>query len=243
MPETITLDFSRVDEIPRDKMSRSRTELPREELARLLPAVNDAAPGQGVSLPQERIEAAKATFIATGGNVAEVARCHDLTPGAVTKLAHEHDWPVYGEGMTSAEKSRKSRLLNLADLLENRLFQLADAMGVEKKDIEDITEKGLQSVYVAPLTQRSSAFSAVFDRYMRVMALLEPELFGNDDDPSNPVAARIRQRNQRDSLGGADGVDRQMAEFAARVAVATVQAREAMQRGQAEVIDVEPERE
>lgn len=246
MSDTIIIDFSRAEEPPRpsvvrrpDAMSRSREDLADPELESLLPDVNEAAPGRGISLPGELLEACKATFIATGGNISEVARTHDLTPEAIKKLAVKHDWPVYGEGMTSAAKGRKHRLEQLAGVLENRLFQLADAMGVEKKDVLDITEKGLGSVYVAPLTQRSSAFGAVFDRYMRVMALLEPELFGQDDDPSNPVAAKIRQRQNRDALGGVDGVDRRMAEFAARVAVGVAEL--SRHPGRGEIIDVEAE--
>lgn len=231
----------------RDKMSRARQELPYvplasqdpEAVSAALPDVAEVAP-QGTPLPPELLEAAKATFTATGGNIAEVARTHDLTPAKVTRLAAQHDWPVYGEGATAAERSRRTRLVNLANLLERQLFELAGAMGVETKHLEDITEKGLGSKYVAPLTQRSSAFSAVFDRYMRVMTLLEPELFGGDDDPSNPVAAKLRQRKERDSLGGVDGVNRQLAEFAARVAVGTVEAVEASRTAEPEVIDVSP---
>jgi len=243
---TITIDFAKVEEPERprpssrrDKLTRSRQDV--SDAGPALPDINDVAPGVGLSLPPDLIEAAKATFTASGGNVAEVVRVHELTPETVKRLAAKNDWPVYGSGTSIAERSRKTRLETLATTLENRLFQLADAMGVETKDVYDITEKGLGSRYVAPLTQRSSAFSAVFDRYMRVMALLEPELFGQDDDPSNPVAAKIRQRNQRDALGGVDGVDRQLADFAARVAVSAVQASQDGQALPAEIIDVEPE--
>ena len=246
MTAYVTIDFSRVAEPDapqpakprRNKMTRSAKPV-GTELDRILPAVNEVAPGQGVTLPPELLESAKATFTASGGNIAEVSRVHNLEAATVTRLAAKHDWPVYGHGTSMIEKARKTRLTTLADVLENRLFQLADAMGIETKEVTDITEKGLGSKFVAPLTQRSSAFAAVFDRYMRVMALLEPDIFGHDDDPSNPVAARLRQRQNRDALGGVDGVDRRLAEFAARVAVTAVEASREGQLLPAEIIDAE----
>lgn len=243
MTDFVTIDFSRVDqegprdEARRDKLTRSRESVATTEIA--LPDVNEAAPGRGRYFPPELLEAAKATFTASGGNIAEVARAHDLAPSAVTRLAAKHEWPIYGRGNNSAELGRKTRLENLATVLENRLFQLADAMGVETKEIHDITEKGLGSKFVAPLTQRSSAFSAVFDRYMRVMTLLEPELFGQDDDPSNPVAAKLRQRANQDALGGVDGIDRRIADIAARAAVTALEHRD--RPGAGDVIDAEVE--
>lgn len=251
-PSHVVIDFSRI-EAPaprRDKLTRSRRDLdepgaapltPGAALERLLPDVNDAAPGTAaVRLPPEQQEAAKASFVASGGNIAEVARIHNLTPAIVTRLAAQNDWPVYGHGTTLGERGSKTRLTNLAEMLENRLFQLGDALGVERKQVSDLTEKGLGSKFVAPLNQRSSAFAAVFDRYMRVMALLEPETFGHDDDPSNPVAARIRQRESRDALGGVDGIDSRIAEFAARVAVATLeQAEDRRREGAGEIVDAE----
>lgn len=256
MSTYVTIDFSRVgDEDPADvdertlKTRKNRAER-RERLERtplaeenpelvnqMLPSVADTAP-QGTPLPPELIEAAKATFTASGGNISEVCRVHDLSPQKVMQLAHVYSWPVYGEGVSSAERSRRGRLEQLAHTLEKRLHEIGESLGVEKKALDDVTEKGLNSKWVAPLNQRSSAFGVVFDRYMRVMALLEPELFGADDDPSNPVAAKVRQKQQRDSLGGVDGVNRQLAEFAARVAVGTVSAMEAERADRAEVIDV-----
>lgn len=230
MSDFITIDFSRMDSPAprRDKLTRSRKEIvPRStslEVDEFLPTLEEAAPGWERPLPSEQIEAAKATFTATGGNIAETARTHNLTTGRITELAAVNNWPVYGHGTTLVEKQRRTRLSILADTLENRLFQLADALGVEIKDKDQLTEKGYGSKYIAPLTQRSSAFAAVFDRYMRVMTLLEPEVFGHDDDSSNPVAARLRQRKNLDALGGVDGIDRRMAEFAARVAVTAVKA-------------------
>lgn len=252
----ITIDFSRVgDESELFEQERyahraAKREAQRERLentplfeenpevvSQMLPSVADTAP-QWTPLPPELVEAAKATFTASGGNVSEVCRVHDLSPVKVLQLASTYEWPVYGEGVSSAERSRRGRLEQLAKTLEKRLYEMADSLGVERKQIDDVTEKGLGSQYVAPLNQRSSAFGSIFDRYMRVMALLEPELFAADDDPSNPVAAKVRQKQQRDSLGGVDGVNRQLAEFAARVAVGTVSAMEAERTRDAEVIDV-----
>lgn len=225
MSDYITVDFSRVENPPqrRDKLTRSRKQV-GTSVEKKLPDVNEVAPGNESYFPDEQLEAIKATFTASGGNIAETARTHSLDTKRVTALAAEHNWPVYGHGTTLVEKQRRTRLTILADTLENKLFQLADAMGVETKAVDSMVEKGYGSKYVAPLTQRSSAFSAVFDRYMRVMALLEPEVFGHDDDPSNPVASRLRQRKNLDALGGVDGIDRQMAEFAGRVAASAVKA-------------------
>lgn len=188
-----------------------------------------------------KLEAAKATFTATGGNVATVARTHDLAANVVKKLAAKHDWPVYGDGVASSEKTRKAKLENMAATLERQVFGMLDAMDVETKDVEEFADKGKWSRYVASLSQRSSAFSALFDRYMRVMTLLEPELFGADDDPSNTAAARMRQKAHTDALGGTEGINRQMADFAARVAVGVVDHMTARDKVTGEVINVEAE--
>lgn len=239
MSNYVTIDFSQVEdpEVPRrDRLQRARTE-PKVEEQPNLPSVADVSP-RGTPLEDDLLEAMKATFVRSGGNVSMVARTHNVTPKKVTDLAAEYDWPVYGQGTTHGEAIRKTRLENLAQILEDQLFEMASSLGVESKQIDDITEKGMGSKYVAPLTQRSSAFSALFDRYMRVMTLLEPEVFGHDDDPSNPVAAKMRQKKERDALGGVDGVNRQLAEFAARVAVGTVEAMEQRQEG--DTIDLNP---
>lgn len=182
------------------------------------------------------LEAAKATFVATGGNIAEVARQHDLDPSAVTRLAATHDWPVYGHGVAHSDKARKTKLERLGNLLEAQVLGMAASLGVEEKDIEDFAEKGKGSAFVATLSQRSSAFSALFDRYMRVMTLIHPEVFGADDDPSNSAAAKLRRKAHNDALGGVDGINRQMADFAARLAVGVM---DEMRSREATVIDVE----
>lgn len=165
----------------------------------------------------DKLERMKATFAASGGNLSEVARVHGVDARQVGKLAVKHDWPVYGVDLLDTEKTRKTRLIALADALEQQIFTLAEALGVERKALDDPTDRGLNSVYVASLSQRSGAFSAVFDRWMRVMALIEPETFAADDSPSGALA---RQRAAGpDALGGVDGVNRQLADFAVRLGV------------------------
>ena len=244
----VVVDFSVLDEQPpaepalppelRPQTGREAGELPRTALESVMPALNEAAP-VGTRLNETLLEAAKATFTASGGNIAEVSRQHGIKPQTVARLAAQRGWPVYGDGASAREKSRRTTLKRLADMLEEQMFDLGTALGVERKELEDVVRNGTGSQYVAPLNQRSQAFSVVFDRYMRVMALLEPELFGNDLDSSNPVAARARRENP-DAPGGLDGIDRRMADFAARVAVATLDA-QARQHDthDAEVVDAE----
>lgn len=255
---SVTIDFARVPFGPPEepkpkptKMAEAKVSIPDvplvedqpEEIVSSLPKAKELGWDRNEhGLDPAKLEAAKATFVASGGNLSLVARTHDLAANVVKKLSVKHDWPVYGDGYASSEKTRKSKLESLAAILERQLHSMAEAMGVEKKRLNDVTEKGLASQYVAPLSQRSSAFSSLFDRYMRVMTLLEPELFGGDDDPSNPVAAKMRQKAHADALGGVDGINRQMADFAARVAVGVVEGmgskREAVE---AQVVDVTPE--
>jgi hypothetical protein len=185
-----------------------------------------------------KLEAAKATFTASGGNLAVVARTHDLAPNVVKRLAAKYDWPVYGDGYTAGEKTRKTRLESLADALEQRMTDMLAALEVETKPSEDFADKGKWSKYVATLSQRSSAFNAIFDRWLRVMTLLEPETFGGDTDPSNHAAAKTRQRAHEDALGGVDGINRQLADFAARVAVGVVDHMGRRDEISGEVIDV-----
>lgn len=187
-----------------------------------------------------KLEAAKATFTASGGNLATVARTHDMAPDVVKRLAAKHDWPVYGDGYASSEKTRKTKLENLADALERRMTAMLDALEVETKDLEQFADKQQWSKYVSSLSQRSSAFNAVFDRWMRVMTLLEPETFGGDTDPSNHAAAKIRQKAHEDALGGVDGINRQLADFAARVAVGVVDHMGRRDEVSGEIVDVTP---
>lgn len=188
-----------------------------------------------------KLEAAKATFTASGGNLAVVARTHDLAPNVVKKLAAKHDWPVYGDGYASSEKTRKSKLENLAQALEDQMTDLLGSLKVETKGVEEFADKQKWSEYVATLSQRSSAFNAVFDRWMRVMTLLEPETFGGDLDPSNHAAAKIRQKAHEDALGGVDGINRQLADFAARVAVGVVDHMGRRDDVSGEIVDVTPD--
>lgn len=188
-----------------------------------------------------KLEAAKATFTASGGNLSTVARTHDLAPDVVKKLAAKHDWPVYGDGFASSEKTRKTKLENLAEVLEQQMTEMLRSLKVETKEVEDFADKQRWSEYVSTLSQRSSAFNALFDRWMRVMTLLEPETFGGDTDPSNHAAAKIRQKAHEDALGGVDGINRQLADFAARVAVGVVDHMGRRDEISGEVVDVTPE--
>lgn len=241
---TQVIDFSKA-EPPQEEGRLRRSRMPDIPLAsesrgivqQMLPTPKDLGWDKGeLQIPPDLLEAAKATFTATGGNISKVAAEHDLAPKMVSRLAARYDWPVYGEGYTPQEKSRKTRLERLASTIEGQLQDMAEAMGVETKDLGAITQHGMESKYVAPLSQRSTAFSALFDRYMRIMTLLEPELFGADDDPSNPVAAKLRQKANQDALGGVEGINRQMADFAARVATGVMD--HMASRSAGEIIDV-----
>lgn len=235
------IDFSRVPDSPAPGRGRLLpTDLDVEEARAALPTPRDLGwDRKEHEIDPAKMEAAKATFTATGGNLAQVAQVHDMAPDVVKRLAAKYDWPVYGDGYASSQKTRKGRLERLADTLERQMNAMLESMGVETKDKEDFADKQKWSEYVAPLSQRSSAFANLFDRYMRVMTLIEPELFGGDDDPSNPVAAKMRQKAHQDALGGVEGINRQLAEFAARVAVGVVDHMGA--RGaQGEVVDVTP---
>lgn len=229
----IVVDLSVLDDMeppeptytPRRVVVREAAHLPATAIEAMMPTVSEAT-AAAAKIPPAKLEAAKATFIASGGNIAEVSRQHGIRAKTITKIAAEQHWPVYGDGYTDGEKSRRTSLKRLAALLEQQMFDLATALGVERKDLEAELKHGMNTQFVAPLNQRSQAFATVFDRYMRVMTLLEPELFANDNDPSNPVASRLRSKSP-DAPGGLEGIDRRMADFAARVAVSTLEAQRA----------------
>ena len=164
-----------------------------------------------------QLEAMKAMYTASGGHLAEVARAFSVTPDIVRTMAGKHRWPVYGDGLSSATKSRKTRLEGLATRLEEQMYEMLDSMGVERKDVDARSDKGLASAYVASLSQRNAAFGSLFDRYMRVMAILEPETFAADDDPSNHAARRMRDQGHDRGL---NKVNRELAEFFGRGIVA-----------------------
>lgn len=232
----VVIDFSQAVEPGEEPAAYARDEHP---LVPLMPVKREVR-AAGIHIDPMKLEAAKATFTATGGNLAAVASAHDLAPNVVKKLAAELDWPVYGDGLASSEKSRKGKLEKLYAALERQVLAALDSLEIETKEKNTYADKGSMSVYVATLSQRNSTFAALFDRYLRVGALLEPELFGNDPDPSNTAAAKVRAKAHQDALGGVEGLNRQMADFAARLAVGIVDHMGARSVETGEVIDVEP---
>lgn len=188
-------------------------------------------------LPREKKEAIKATFISSGGNISQCVREHDVTYQMVVKLAEKEDWPVYGGGTTSAEKGNKTRLIRLQSQLEAKMLALLGSMEVEKKQIDDIVEKRSMSKYVEPLASRNSAFKTVFDSWMRVSTLLEPEIYGYDGGNTNHVARNMRASGHPDALGGVEGVNREIADFLGRVAVGMA---DELKRRESNVIDHRP---
>lgn len=168
------------------------------------------------------IEAAKATFVATGGNVSAVARAHGLTGEMIIKLATEMEWPVYGDELTSHEKSRRSRLHSMADALEPRLLGAIHSVEIETKHEDDESDKGKRSRYVAPLRERTAAVKALGDLYLKIVGTLDPDLTGEQAGSQTQAVTDI---------------DKRMAEIAGRAAAAALEHRP----GDGEVIDVEPE--
>lgn len=172
----------------------------------------------GASLPvptdrgitADEVQAAKQAWVTHAGNVAAVCRATGLTVKQVTGLASEHDWPLVGDGASKTDKSTKTRLENLHDKLERQMVELLDSLGVEKKARKDLNEKGLQSRYVASLSQRSSSFKQVFDAYCRVGEMIAPETFERGVVDANGV---------RSATGGLTGADRDLADFVSRVSV------------------------
>jgi len=172
--------------------------------------------------------AARQSWITHGGNVAAVCRDTSLAARVVTRLASENDWPLYGDGDSQSEKSTKTRLRRLHDKLEQQMTDLLDSLGVESKAKKDIAEKGKGSVYVASLSQRSSAFKQVFDSYCKVGQMIAPEVF--DVGSLDPSGIRARE-------GGMGGVDRDIADFIGRVSVGIADEISRRDRGQAALDD------
>jgi hypothetical protein len=167
-------------------------------------------------LPVEILEGAKAAFVATGGNISEVASMYDLSPQAVLRLAKEEDWTVYRGSTKAVEAAGRAQLIILRDKLWARIEKVLNALDIESKDKADIVQHRLNSVYVEPLASRNSLFKNLMDQYMRVQALLEPEIFANDGDGTNFNARRAREH---DYPGGIEGVNREMADFFSEVVV------------------------
>ncbi len=86
------------------------------------------------------VENAKATFIASGGNISEVAALYDLTPESVLRLATQENWPVYGGSTKVNESMSKAQLTILKDKLWKKIDKMLDSMEVEKKTKDDIVQ-------------------------------------------------------------------------------------------------------
>lgn len=195
---------------------------------------------EGTKLDQqpERYEEAKAAYAATYGNASRAARLVGLHPDTLRQYAARDNWPTTptpsGVAKTSAEKATRSRIQHMADLLEAKLYSTIDSLVIEDKQRADIADKGLMSEYVAPLSQRSNAFKTIFDAWMRLKTILEPEQFGYDDARNNPHAARLQR--QKELMGGVEGVERQLASFFAGINLAAGASREPVAFVDAEIV-------
>lgn len=213
-----------VNEPSNHSLTRHVIELPdiNSSRAETRAAVEEALEGSGLAnqatfkLPDDVMEGAKSTFIATGGNVSEVAALYDLTPESVVRLAARENWPVYGGGTKVIQGKSKSQLLTLQTTLWRKLESMLDSLEVEQKKKDDIVQHRYNSMYVEPLSARSSAFKSLMDQYMRISTILEPELFSADPDDTNYTARKARSQTHP---GGIEGVNREMADFFAQVVV------------------------
>lgn len=187
-------------------------------------------------LTDSQIEGARATYVATGGNVSETARYHDLPASTVQRLSVDLEWPVYGT--ESAEKGHRQHMRKVMGKLEENMLELADSLGVERKEKHQIAtmSKRELSVYLEPLSSRHSAFKTVFDAWMRLGAVMYPEDFAKDPDPANWKAQEAREQ-VRDLalLGGLAGIKRGMEDVLANHFVPGMPDRDR------EIIDVTPE--
>ncbi|MDX1622218.1 MAG: hypothetical protein R3320_14570 [Nitriliruptorales bacterium] len=172
-----------------------------------------------LALPEAKIEAVKADYIATGGNIAEVSRQHEMPPTAVARLAADHNWPVYGDGASQSEKSERTRLERKFNRVEAQLDAMLETLVPETKEPDVRADKRQMSRYVESLSQRNTTFKTLFDTWTRLGAMIHPELFGLDPANSNAVAARLARDGHPDGLGGVDGVNREISDFFGRVAV------------------------
>lgn len=190
---------------------------------------------RGVRLPPEVIEHVKSSYIATGGNVSEVSALYDLTPEAVVRLAVQEGWTLYGGSHKALEPQSRNRLKSLQEKLWYKIEAFLDSMEVEDKDKNDIVQHRLQSKYVEALSNRNSAFKNLMDQYMRIGAILEPELYGLD--PEGSTAAHARARGEYHP-GGIEGVNREIANFFAEVVVGVAdRTRDRELKGYGQIID------
>lgn len=245
MGDQIVVDFSKA--VPPEQQPDSRVESPSSDSSSpASDSPNSPAPTEGSQLQQpldrpvadDEIEGIKAAFVRTGGNLAQVAREFSTSPARVKSLALKNGWTLYGRAKSSHEKASTSRLQALSQSLEAKLYELLASLEVETKEYHDVTKDGLNSQYVANLASRNSAFKDVFDRYMRVQALLEPEVFGEDKNS----AARLAQQkaSSSDGLGGVEGVNRQITALIAGVVVTEDQVSKPPDMEAAQTIEANP---
>lgn len=172
--------------------------------------------GSSNRLPPELVEKAKAAFISSGGNISEVSALYDLTPESVLRLASQENWPIYNGTTKLSESHSKGQLHSLQAKLWGRIEIMLEAMDVETKARDDLTQHRAHSEYVEPLSARSTAFKTLMDQYMRVSTILEPELFSDDPEASNYHASKARREKY---AGGVEGVNREIADFFSQVVV------------------------
>ena len=249
MGDQIVVDFSKA--VPPQQQPDSRVAPPSQadssssaSDSSRSPAPTESSQDNQLQQPLDRpvaddeIEGIKAAFVRTGGNLAQVAREFSTSPARVKSLALKNGWTLYGRAKSSHEKASTSRLQALSQSLEAKLYELLASLEVETKEYHDVTKDGLNSQYVANLASRNSAFKDVFDRYMRVQALLEPEVFGEDKNS----AARLAQQkaSSSDGLGGVEGVNRQITALIAGVVVTQDQVSKPPDMEAAQVIEANP---
>lgn len=192
-------------------------------------------------MPSDMVESVKASFIASGGNISEVSALHDLTPEAVVRLAAQEEWPVYGGGTTSVEKQQRAQLRTLRDKIWHKIEAVLESLNIEKKQKADIVQHRTMSEYVESLSSRNSVFKNLMDQYMRIGALLEPEVYANDPEGSNWHARQARGENHP---GGEEGVNRELANFFTNVITGLAdKVKERDMENYGEVIDARVEKE
>ena len=224
-----TLDLGDIDLDPAmDPLSSVAAGKSKEQLQDALLEGSKLPINPASRVDKDTSQAAKQSYITHSGNVAAVSRDTGLTPRVVHALAADHDWPLYGDGDTKGDKSTKTRLRRLHSKLEEQLFDLLDSLSVETKQKDDLVEKGLESEYVASLSQRSGAFKQVFDSYCKVGSMIAPETFDTGAVDAHGVRAQT---------GGLSGADRDLADFVARVAVGV--ADQTRRIGSGEIIEAE----
>lgn len=211
------------------------TDKDREKINKALEEGTPLPRSQSVKLDPELIEHIKSSFIASGGNLAEISSMYDLTPEAVMRLAVQEEWTIYGGSHKAVEAHSQHRLRALQQKLWVKIEAFLDSMEVEEKDKTDLVQYRTESKYVEALSNRNSAFKNLLDQYMRIGAILEPELYGNDPDNSNGPARKAQEESHP---GGIEGLNREIAEFLSDVVVGVSdRVREKEMKGYGQIID------